>query len=286
MILIVSMAIVAIIAGNLCSSKVNAGWNVGSAANPTDFLIEVAKGNVPGHSVTHRFGHNTVGTTLTPLTHSGVYQTPTAAVALEIVSSDADDKFIAGDGARTVSITGLLLDGSIVTQVIELTGLTPVSIPIPLWRLLDWEVATTGTYGTTAVGGHQGTLTIRVASAGATWSTLGVSAFASGRSEISWYTVPAGFRAYLFFQSIDIAALTPADVYFMRRLDANIVAAPFTPMVELAEWSGILSGGEGDSNFPVDGLPAFTDMGYMGEVGTGTASISVSYEIMLVKDGY
>jgi hypothetical protein len=260
------------------------GWQ-GSSGMPADFFIEVTKGNVPGHSVIHRFGHANIGTTFTPVTHSTVYQTPTAAVALEIVSADADDTS-AGAGARTVWIQGLDINGDFVTQTVALNGLTAVAIPTSLWRLLDWQVVTTGTYGTTAIGSHQGTLTIRVASAGATWSLLEATPFPSGKSEISWYTVPNGYRAYLFFQSIDVDSTKAADVIFLERPDADIVTAPFSAMYEVAEFVGIAGIGTADNNFPVNGLEAMTDFGYIAKVTSGTADVSVEYEILLIKDGY
>ena len=67
-----------------------------------DFLIEVAKGNIAGHSIIEKFGSAVVGTALTPVSVSTVYETPTSAVALEIVSSDANDT--ATEDARLIGI--------------------------------------------------------------------------------------------------------------------------------------------------------------------------------------
>ena len=59
---------------------------------PADFYMEVAKGNVPGHSIVNKFGRNgVVGTTLTHISISGQYQTPQTAQSLEILSSNVNN---------------------------------------------------------------------------------------------------------------------------------------------------------------------------------------------------
>ena len=271
-------------ASPLVSAEIR-GWQ-GTAGSPERFLLEVQKGNIPGHSILHKFGHGSVGTSMVPITNSLVYQTPTTAVALEILSDDADDTS-AGAGARTVFIEGLALDGTIVTQIVALNGLTAVAIPTPLWRLYRWYVLTSGAYGTTATGGHQGTLTIRVASAGATWSTIAFAPYPHGQSEIGWYTVPAGFRAYVFTQVVKVDSSKSADVMFVQRQDANDVTTPFTSFRLVEEFIGVAGAGSGLSpDSPLGSFPAFTDIGWMGKIGTGTADISVDFEILLIKDGY
>jgi hypothetical protein len=250
-----------------------------------DFLIEVAKGNIPGHSIIHKFGHATVGTTLTPICHGGFYPTPTTAISLEALSGDDNDTLL-GTGARTIFLEGLALDGSIVTQTISMNGQTPVPIPIPLFRLYRWFVETSGTYATTAVGSHAGVITVRVAGGGAVWSSLDTTPFAHGQSEIGWYTVPAEHRALVFLQEINVDTTKSADVVFVRREGANIVTAPFSPMRVAAQYVGVAGSNPSDSNAPQNHFEAFADIGYMGKVSNGTASISVAYEILLVQDGY
>ncbi len=261
------------------------GWQ-GTAGSPSHFLSEVAKGNIPGHSLIHKFGHGTVGTSMVPITTSLVYQTPITAVALEIVSSDADDT-AAGAGARTVYIEGLNLAGDIVSQTVALNGLTAVAIPTPLWRLYRWYVATTGVYGTTAVGSHQGTITIRVAAAGATWSTIQFAPYPAGQSEIGWYTIPNNHRGYVYTKVVKVDSTKSVDVLFMQRPGADTVVAPFTPFRLVEEFIGVAGAGSGISTYsPLGVFPEMTDIGWLGKIGTGTADISVDFEILLVKDGY
>ena len=58
------------------------------------FLIEVSKGNVPGHSIIHKYGGNeALSTTIAPICNGGFYRTPppSSTVTLEAVSTDAND---------------------------------------------------------------------------------------------------------------------------------------------------------------------------------------------------
>ena len=71
----------------------------------TDYLTEVARGNVAGASLVSKFGRGEVGGTFSALTLSGEYQMPTTAQILEIVS-DSDDDYASGSGAQEVTVSG------------------------------------------------------------------------------------------------------------------------------------------------------------------------------------
>jgi hypothetical protein len=261
------------------------GWQ-GTSGLPAEFYTEIAKGNVPGHSIVHKFGHANVATTMVPVCNSLVYQTPTTAIALEVVSSDADDTS-AGAGARTIYIEGLGIDGEPILQEVALNGLTAVSIPTPLWRLTRWYVLTSGVYATPLGGSHQGTLTIRVASAGATWSVIDLTPFPHGQSEIGWFTVPNNHRAYIVSMGITVDSTKAVDIMVVRRESANVVAAPFTAMRLIAQAVSI--SGEARisvSNSPQNGFAEFADIGVLAKVTSSTAEITVHIELLLIKDGY
>jgi hypothetical protein len=282
---IMALAIITIVAGSIYAGGGQRAWQ-GSSGQPESFLVEVAKGNIPGHSIIHKFGHGNVGTTFVPICNALVYQTPTTAIALEVVSSDADDTS-AGAGARTVFIEGLALDGSIVTQTVALNGLTAVPIPTNLWRLYRWGVLTSGVYATTGTGSHQGVLTIRVASAGATWSTISITGYPHGQSEIGWYTVPGGYTAYILTQIVKVDSTKSVDIMFVKRNNADTVAAPFSAMTMVEEFIGVAGSGSGLSpDAPVSGFGAFTDIGWLGKVTSSTGDVSVDFEILLIKNGY
>ncbi len=258
----------------------------GTAGSPSKFLIEVSKGNVPGHSIIHKFGHGDVGTSMVPVTNSLVYQTPTTAVALEVVSADADDT-AAGAGAQAVTIIGLALNGSVVTQVVELNGLTAVAIPTSLWRVYRWYVSRSGVYATPLVGSHQGILTIRVAAAGATWSTIPFAPYPHGQSEIAWYSVAEGTTAYLLSATITVDSTKSVDILGIRRENADDVTTPFASSRIFASAHGIT---EEVNLLPIrsalNGFEEMSDFGFLGMVASGTAEVAVHMEILLIQDGY
>ncbi len=287
------LAVAIIICGNIFSPQPSQGqggqpaWQ-GTPGTPNDFLIEVVKGNVPGHRVVYKFGNATVGTSLVPITASLNYRTPSTAQALEFVSSDANDTAL-GSGAREITFIGLDDSWTEVTQTIATNGLTAVDLPTDLVRLYRWYVSQSGSYATQSIGSHQGVLTVRADGAGETWSTIAVTPFALGQSEIGAYTVPIGERAYVFIQELQVDSTKTVDAIFFHRGRANTSVAPFGVMHARASFIGISGSINPNTHAPQNGFTAIgeaADIGYMAKVATATADISVIFEILLIKDGY
>lgn len=68
------------------------GGAAGGGTPVSDFFYSAFNNELPGKSVVRKFGRNTaIGTSITPITMSGLYQTPTSSQSLEIVSSSAND---------------------------------------------------------------------------------------------------------------------------------------------------------------------------------------------------
>lgn len=260
----------------------------GTVGTPNDFLIEVVKGNVPGHRLVYKFGKATVGTTLVPICRSLSYRTPITATALEFVSSSVNDTS-AGTGAREITLIGLDTNWQEVTQILATNGLTAVDLTTDLVRLYRWYVSESGTYANQTTGSHVGTLTIREDGAGQTWSTIGITPFAIGQSEIGAYTVPVGERAYVFIQELQVDSTKTVDAIFFQRKRANDITAPFGAMRALANFVGISGNINPNTHAPQDGFTTVgeaTDIGYMAKVASATADITVIFEILLIKDGY
>jgi hypothetical protein len=263
------------------------GWQ-GTSGSPELFFVEVEKGNIPGHSIVHKFGHGNVGGSMAPLTISGVYKTPMAVVSLEIVSDDTDDA-LDSVGAFEYTVIGIDANYDEITQVIAAhatDGLVAVAIPIDMLRVYRWYVSASGVYAGASVGSHEGVLTMRVAGAGATWSQIEDTPFPAGQSEIGAYTVPDGFRAYIIQQELHGDSAKSVDVVLFRRSGIDIVIAPFTVMTTMSHYVGVKGINATDFKAPMDDLPARTDIGYMATVASGTADVSVHFSILLVKDGY
>lgn len=251
-----------------------------------DFLIEVQKGLVPGHSIVNKFGSGTVSTTLVPITRSLVYQTPVAATALEFVSSSTNDTS-AGSGAREVTVIGLDSAWNEVSQTVVTNGTTAVALSTSLIRLYRWYVSASGSYATQAVPSHDGTLTIRVAPAGVTWSVIDqilTTGMFRGQSHIGATTVPIGFTGYVFLNSVEVDTTKTVNVYFFQRPNADVVAAPFSALRIVSEAVGISGQWTPSDRAPRGPFVGPCDLGYMGVVSATSADVSVDFEVLLVAN--
>lgn len=140
----------------------------------TEFYLEAALGNIPGRTTGAVSGqHDAIGTSFVDMwmnTSNLVY--PTAAESWEIVSSSANDTS-AGSGARTITVH-TLTDGYVEqSQTVTMNGTTPVALTGTHFRkgLLGMFVASAG--GVDQDSFCDGTITVRVASAGAVRIIMG-----------------------------------------------------------------------------------------------------------------
>ena len=264
---------------------------IGSDADPhiqtnKDIMLAIAEGEVSGMSVVHKFGFSKViGTSITPITTSGEYQTPTALTSIEILSSDVNDTS-AGTGAQKVKIQGLTTAWASVEEEVTMNGTTPVALANQYFRIFRAFVSESGTYATSAASSHAGVLTIRTAGAGATWAEIGqVGTYGVGQTQIGVYTVPAGKTAYVQSKFITVDASKPVDIFMFQRPNADDVTTPFTGAIRVVQQH---TGAAGVLNVhPATPLGPFlekTDVGFMATVTTGTASASVDFEIILIDN--
>lgn len=251
----------------------------------TEFYQRVKQGLVSSYSIVSKFGANTaVGTTYTTLGNAGTYQMPTAATALEFVSSSADDA-AAGIGAREVTIVGLDSNWAEVTQTLTTNGTTAVALGTNLIRLYRWYVSQSGTYPTTAAAtSHVGTLTIRVAAAGATWSSIGLTgSVGKAQAQLGAYTVPLGKTGYITSKQIHVDSTKSTDCILWQRPNANDVTTPFTGALRIVEEEiGISSQSSYDPPSSLGPFVGPCDLLFQAKVSSGTGAVSVDFEILLV----
>ena len=122
------------------------------------FLIEISKGNVPGHSLVSIIAMNpSVGLIPVDLWNANVpYVKPTANVALEILSSNVNDTLL-GTGAQTVLIEYLSDDYETHFIIKEMNGATPVPVALDYFRMQALTVIKSGSSLF-----NEGTITARV----------------------------------------------------------------------------------------------------------------------------
>ena len=164
----------------------------------TLYELEVAKGNVVGHTSFEKYGKNPIVGTGTPedIWNGGNDYTGfpiTAAETMEIFSSDATDTS-AGVGARTVTIFNLLdSTGAEMPDItVSLNGTTPVSLGAGLYYRggTRMKVITAGTSGA-----NVGTLTLRHTTT--TTNIFAVMPVLANQTAILAYTVPLGKTLYI-----------------------------------------------------------------------------------------
>lgn len=168
----------------------------------TEFAWAVACGLLPGcQSVTISSKSTSVPSASVPCTvgpANTLQLFASAAESWEIVSSSANDA-AAGTGARAVLVSYLDANFEPKTSIVTLNGTTPVTLPnaTDYFRL---NLANVLSVGSDASKANLGTLTIRVAGAGATRGYISVG---DGITRLGSYTVPAGHR--LFLQNLTVA---------------------------------------------------------------------------------
>jgi hypothetical protein len=159
------------------------------------FELQVARGQIQGHSVVRVFGYNpdvdTSEESVWP--NGGTVPHPTAASVLKISSTSANDD-AGGTGALTVFIAGVDGNFNIVSETVTLDGQTAVNTVNEYLYVNEFYVLTVGTGGANAGNINAGTGTV----------TGGVPAvlydeIAAGFNQrtTAHYCVPAGYVGYM-----------------------------------------------------------------------------------------
>lgn len=255
---------------------------------PSDFYLEVRKGNVSGHSIVQKFGAiQNVTTTLTPVTTSGAYPTPTSPVALELVSTSAQDA-TGGTGAITVTVEGISNTNGAWTeevQTVTMNGLTAVALPNSMLRVYRMYVASSGSYASATTPSHNSTITLRVSGGGATWQQITSNGtFGLAQSEIAVYTVPKGYTAYFLSKNVSVEDSKTANVFLFVRDNADDVTSPYAPMRVKELERNLSASSSKKPTAPLLSIPGGSDVGFMAQSTSTTTSLSIEFELLLVED--
>ena len=182
------------------------------------FELQVARGQIPGHEVVNVFGYaSAVSTSFVSVwENNAAYVFPTVASTMVVSSSSASDT------AVSVQIFGLDADYNRITEVVALNGTSNVTTTNVYWRINN-VITTAGA----AVG------TVYVKNAGGT--TYAQIAIGNGKTNMSVYTVPAGYTAYMTqFDAFSSTSVTSGVFATFRGLITSatgisnvVIQAPF-----------------------------------------------------------
>lgn len=250
----------------------------------TDYYRELSEGRLSGVSVIHKFGRNSaVGTSFVPVCIGGVYRTPQAAGAttLRVKAGDANDT-AAGTGARTVYIEGVNAAGNLTSEILTTNGATAGTASSNSYiRLYRAYVATSGTYGSATAGSHAASLVIENSAGTENWATLDATDFPRSQTEIGVYTVPTGHVAYIKEIYVHVESLKPATIILFQRDNILQTVAPYSAIRARLTAVGVEGELVLDSESLIGPMNANTDIGFMAKVASGTAAVSVDFNIIL-----
>jgi len=160
------------------------------------FDLQVSRGQISGHSTLSLFGYQSaVGNTKIPVWENATaYTYITSASTLTLVSTSASD-----DTVAKVLISGLDSSFNPISETLALNGTSGVTTVNSYFRVNSLLMTTPGTSQTTNVG----TITLKQSSNVIAQINAGI-----GKSQMSIYTVPAGYSFYL-----DLAEVNTSNSY-------------------------------------------------------------------------
>ena len=160
------------------------------------FDLQVARGQIAGHSTVSIFGYQaSVTTTAIPVWENATtYTYITTASTLTLVSTSASD-----DTSAKILINGLDSSFNPISETLAMNGTSGVTTVNSYFRVNSLVMVSAGTSQTTNVG----TITLKQSSNIVAQINIGI-----GKSQSTIYTVPAGYTFYF-----DLAEVNSSNIY-------------------------------------------------------------------------
>jgi len=148
------------------------------------FDLQVARGQIQGHSTVNIYGFQvSVTTTNIPVWEvAGAYAYPASATTMNLASSVNSGPDLSGS---TVLIQGLDANYAVISETVALTGTTVAVTTKSYLRITNMTVT---------AGAPTGTITLKNLANSVTYAQINPSI---GRTQMAVYTVPAGYTFYL-----------------------------------------------------------------------------------------
>jgi hypothetical protein len=167
------------------------------------FDLQVARGQITGHSPVYIFGFSTsvgssaLGPCWEGLTQSGGYYAyPSSAVQMTVASTSASD-----DTTKSIKISGLDANYNMLTETIALNGTSNVTTVNAFLRINSVSMVNSLNVGT-----------ITLKNGGTTYAQINAGI---GQTQMSIYTVPAGYTFYLTYIQADASVGFTSSNYML-----------------------------------------------------------------------
>lgn len=248
-----------------------------------NFQFDMARNLYRDRYVVHKFGSNPAVPSgerdiwLWGATSAGNinYPWPTAAETVRIRAGGNAADTAAGAGARSVTIEGLDENWALASETVATAGASASSATTTTFiRVYRAYVAESGTYGAANTGA------IIIENTSST-NVLAAIQAARGQTQISHYTVPDGYTAYLRAAevSVDGAANKELTIRMYQRRDADNTSSNIRAPRLVHESTGV----SGEKVLNWESLPSFpgkTDLWWTSQGVSGSAA-SVDYDLWL-----
>lgn len=243
-------------------------------------FLDIAKGDVPGHSGVIVRGHgtslSTESTAFSDLSEFGDITYMSTAETMEVQSSSTLDSS-SDTGLQTVLLQGIDNDGLAATEIIEMNGATTVN-SVGTYKRVNSLVG----LGVGSDGYNAGDITAVAATANTTQCFMGAR---EGLSQNSHYTVPTANTGYLTRVEFNAAKLsgggTPVVEFqgVFRTSTSNVWLQGFDKKMD----TGVTD--EFDLDLPVPtAMPAGTDLRVTGQSDASATEARSRMYLILVSD--
>jgi hypothetical protein len=230
------------------------------------FDLQIARGQVDGHSIVSIFGYSTtVGSTAQgPLWEGltlsgGNYVYPSSAAQLVLVSDSATD-----NTTRSVIINGLDASYNILTETIALNGTTNVTTTGSFLRINSMEMLNST---------NTGNITASISSTVYAKIAAGI-----GQTQMSIYTVPAGYTFYLTYSQYDASIGFTSSNYMISAEWNKLNSGTQSGQITLTHQSTFVQKQEVPFNNSPIGHPEKTDLQFTVKANTGSPFVVSCYQ--------
>jgi hypothetical protein len=226
-----------------------------------DFPLQVARGQVPGHSTLNIYGYQpAVSTTFIPVWENATaYTYPVTAQQMNLAGSNGD--------TATITINGLDANYNAISESVVLNGTTPVTT-VNLYLRINGMFVAVGSATNPA-----GVVTLKNIAGTVTYAQINTGV---GRTQSAIYTVPAGYTFYLSRININTSLNGNDYVTYQNRTASPAGVVTLTQQAPFAI-----------SYYTQRVMPRpfveKTDIQLMAKVQTGTGAVSISQEGYLIK---